>query len=456
MKHLKLHPASHPVLLTSSLLLFGLMASGCGPQDPLLLLEDPVVQQEQPLVNGKTYNGHPSVGRLVAKMGSSGASCTATLVGKHTVLTAAHCVYPGTTHIFYLGNQSYSTTRVVRHPQYSGSSSASNDIGLVRLNSDPPVTPSEVSKKPPVVGQKLTLIGYGVTSTNAKDSGVKRIGYNTVATVSSTRFTFNDAGGSQANTCSGDSGGPAFATVDGREVHLGVHSMASRPCGARGYNTRTDAYHSWLMTQSAGDLYEHKSDITKPKVSITAPGPKASVGQDFTVQVRATDDRGVKTVELFLDGKSQGKQNSGDADYDIRGAASGPHTLRAEALDNAGNKGQAQISVTVMPPKEYGEACSLHLECRSGYCATDTSFGVHFCSQKCDLKQNVCPQQAPCVPAAGTNLLLCALPLTENGDGEGNDCSMAPAAVASSPPAAPALLLLALALAGVWLRRRRD
>jgi len=109
----------------------------------------------------------------------------------------------------------------------------------------------------------------------------------------------------------------------------------------------------------------------------------------------------------------------------------------------------------VVPPKKYGEACNLHLECKSGYCATDTTFGVHFCSQKCDLKQNVCPQQAPCVPAAGTSLLLCALPLNEIGDGEGNDCSMAPAAAASSPPAAPALLLLALTLAGVWLRRRR-
>jgi MYXO-CTERM domain-containing protein len=432
-----------------------LVIAGCGPMEPLQLAgELPGISgKQQPIVNGKEYNGHPSVGRIVIRSSSGyGASCTGTLIGKHTVLTAAHCVYPNYTHEFRMKTGTYTTNKVVRHPAYSGSSSANNDIGLMHLNDDPPITPSGIARKPPFVGQKITIIGYGITQTGLRDSGVKRIGYNTVAAVTSTRFQFNGAGGDLANTCSGDSGGPAFAFQDGVEVHLGIHSLASRPCGARGYNTRTDVYVDWVNTQSGGDIYVPKPDTQPPKVAITSPVDKASVHQDFTVQVTATDDAMVDTVELLMDGNSLGKKNGGDQTFQVNDAAAGQHTLKAIARDGAGNQAETQISVTAVPPKSFGERCAEHLDCQSELCAADPAFNYRYCSKLCKLDSNDCPTSSDCLPVDGVNFLLCGLPADTEGGNVALDggCSVAPS---SSP--APLSPLMLLALVGLLARRRR-
>jgi len=427
-------------------------AVACGPSE-LVLSPDPVRTEQQPVVNGKTYNGHPSVGHLVIKYGKSAAACTGTLVGKHTVLTAAHCVHPGLTHIFKLASGSYTTTKVVRHPQYSNSKTqgAIYDIGLLRLNSDPTETPSEVSQKAPFKGQKITIIGYGVTSSYKKDSGIKRIAKNEVATVTSTRFTFNGAGGDEGNTCSGDSGGPAFATVDGREVHLGVHSMASQPCGSRGINTRTDVFYSWLKTQSGGDIYEPPPDTQNPVVNIVSPAAGEEIRQDFSVRVKATDDRGVTSLELLLDDKSQGKETTGEATFELRGVAVGQRALVAEAKDAAGNTSRAKLLVTVVPPRAYGARCKEHLDCKSVLCAGDPYQNLRFCTQECKLETNDCPQEAPCLPVAGASLYVCGQPLDQADTEDGGSCSVAATSLSGST--LPGILLLGLTLL-IWRRRR--
>lgn len=433
-------------LLSSSLALL----AACGPTE-LELPPDPEVRTEQrPVVNGKTYNGHPSVGHLVIKAGYGAATCTATLVGKHTVLTAAHCVRPGMTHQFRLASGTYSSTKVVRHPQYvlSRKQGAIYDIALIQLNSDPPVTPSEVSRKAPFVGQKITIIGYGVTSSYTKNSGIKRIAQNTVATVTSTRITFNGSGGDKGNTCSGDSGGPAFATVDGREVHLGVHSMASQPCGSRGINTRTDAFYSWLKTQSGGDLYEPPPDTENPVVNITSPAAGEEVRQDFTVRVKATDDVGVVSVELLLDDKSQGKKSASEATFALQGVQVGQRALVAEAKDAAGNVSRAKLLVKVFPPKAYGARCKEHLDCKSVLCAGDPYQNDRFCTLECKLNDSACPQEAPCLPVAGASMHVCGQPLDADAE-EDSSCSV----TGDASGATPGILLLVLAL--LIIRRRR-
>lgn len=435
------------------------MVSACGLPEELELPPDPPASREQAIVNGQTYNGHPQVGQIIVPMGGQAASCTATLIGKHTVLTAAHCVFPGQSHQFKLAGATYTTTLVVRHPQYGSSSQgAENDIALMKLSSDPPVTPSEVSRSAPFQGQKLTLIGFGVTYTNGKDSGVKRIAYNDVYQVTSTKFTFTGASGSEGNTCSGDSGGPAFATVDGKEVHLGIHSMATNPCGSMGINTRTDAYYDWLKQQSGGDLYEQVPDVENPKVTITAPLSGAAVRQDFSVKVSATDDRGVQSIELLLDGQSRGTQSGGQATFALTQVAVGSHTLAAVAKDAAGHSGQAQVQVTVVPPKDYGAQCTEHLDCKSVLCAGDPGRGLRFCSQICDPALNGCPQSAPCLSVAGTaSMFLCGLPGEEDdgGGGASGSCSLTPTGRSGPGPAGAALLLLLVVGLGAARRHRR-
>ena len=431
-----------------------LLAAGCGPQDELVLPPDPV-QAERNIVNGKTYSGHPSVGRLIRKVGSSGASCTATLIGKHTVLTAGHCVEPGGNHTFYIGGKSYNTNQVARHQKYSSTTTggAQYDIALLKLSSDPAVTPSMIAEKAPYKDQAITIIGYGITQTGLSDSGTKRMGYNKVDQITSTIFTFSGASGSTSNTCSGDSGGPAFAVVDGQEVHLGIHSMASRPCGSRGINTRTDVFHDWIKQQSGGDVYEPAPDTTPPTVTISEPASGAAVRQSFTVKVQAKDDQTVASVELFIGTKSLGKK-SGQADVEfwLADVQVGSHTLKAVAMDVAGNKGEAQAAITVVPPKGYGAQCKEHLDCKSVLCAAIPGQDLRFCTQVCKAEQNTCPSDAACLPVSGVTMHLCGLPggVILGGEDPDGSCSIS---ATTSEPAGPAILALFALL--MLVRRRR-
>ena len=445
------HQTHRPVLTILGATLLNASLFACGPTE-LVLEPDPIRSDERAVVNGKTYNGHPSVGRLLIQVGGGAASCTATLVGKSTVLTAGHCVRPGATHMFRLTSGNYSTTKVVRHPSYvpNSQSGVNYDIALIRLNSNPPETPSVVSQTAPSPGQKITIIGYGVTSSSKKDSGTKRIAENSVAQVTSTRFTFSGSGGNTGNTCSGDSGGPAFAVVEGQEVHLGVHSMASQPCGSRGINIRTDAFYSWLKTQAGGDLYEPPPDTQKPSVSITVPENGAEVRQDFAVRVKATDDRGVTSVELLLDDKSQGQQSSGVTSFSLSGVDLGQRSLVAEAKDAAGNVARVKAVVTVVPPRLFGARCSEHLDCKSVLCAGDPHASGRFCTQECLKTSNDCPQEAPCLPVAGASLFVCGRPLDAEETTEGSSCNISSAQ--PGPPVGALLLLAGLLL----LRRRRQ
>ena len=433
-----------------------ILAAGCGSQEVLLLPADSA-EIERAIVNGKTYKGHPSVGRLIRMVGAAAASCTATLIGKRTVLTAGHCVSPGGNHTFHIAGGSYSSNKVARHQQYSSTSSggAQYDIALIQLNSEPPVTPSIIAKKAPYAGQKITIIGYGITATGRTDSGTKRIGYNTVYQVTSTQFTFSGASGSESNTCSGDSGGPAFATEDGREVHLGIHSMASRPCGSRGINTRTDVFNAWIHQQSGGDVYEPPKDTQPPTVAFTAPANGAAVRQSFEVKVAPRDDQTVASVELFVGTKSVGtRPGAAEVAFFLTNVQVGAHTLKAVATDGAGNKGEALLQITVVPPKDYGAQCSEHMDCKSVLCAGIPGLATRFCSRVCDSNNNDCPSNAACLPVAGANMQLCSLPgtaLPPGGDGDDTvegSCDVS----GSRDPAGPAMLALLGVL--VLVRRR--
>jgi len=430
-----------------------LFLGACGPQEEQEhWIADHVSQRERTITDGQPYSGYPSVGLMKAQVGGAIAMCTATLVGKRTVLLAAHCIKPGSPHNFTLHTGQYQVSQAIRHSSYNAST-IENDIGLLILSKEPPITPSVVSQTAPHSGLKITIIGYGITSSYRKDSGVKRMAVNNVATVYSTRFTFNGTGNGIGNTCDGDSGGPAFAILSGKEVQVGVTSAGAKPCGKTGIDTRVDAFYSWLKTTSNGDLWQGKPDTQKPQVSFAAPQNGAAVGENFSVTVTASDDRGVASVELFVDGQSKGKRSAPPYQYQVA-APGGAHTLRAVARDSAGNQGTAQIVVTVVPPKAFGAPCAFHLECRSGICASDPLWQKSICSQWCDPQNNNCPNSLPCKPA-GIGLFVCGLnqDAADDLDVTGG-CSITASAQRDQPsPLGPALLMLILA-AGL-LRRRR-
>ena len=86
------------------------------------------------------------------------------------------------------------------------------------------------------VGAPVRFVGYGYDENRA--IGQKRHAMNRVASVTENIFT----GGAGADTCNGDSGGPAFMTVEGVEVIAGVTSFGDPSCTGSGSYTRVDVF----------------------------------------------------------------------------------------------------------------------------------------------------------------------------------------------------------------------
>jgi outer membrane protein assembly factor BamB len=113
---------------------------------------------------------------------------------------------------------------------------------------------------------------------------------------------------------------------------------------------------SWDGTSaaSAGTIRAYApgpADITPPTVSITAPSGGATLSGIVSVAASASDNTGVASVQLKLDGANLGPLLTSvpyTYSWDTTTASAGGHTLSAVAADDAGNTATAaNVSVTV-------------------------------------------------------------------------------------------------------------
>jgi thermitase len=96
-------------------------------------------------------------------------------------------------------------------------------------------------------------------------------------------------------------------------------------------------------------------DTEAPTVGITDPVEGDTVSGEVTVAAAANDNVGVTLVRFYADDVPIGDDNSEPYAIlvDAAGATSGPHTLKAEAFDAAGNRGDSTpVSVTVGSPPD--------------------------------------------------------------------------------------------------------
>jgi secreted trypsin-like serine protease len=224
----------------------------------------------------------PTVGQVGDELyGSLSFYCSGTLIGSRYVMTAAHCVcdedgvllVPPTLGRFKLGGTVYKTKNIHVHPSYRGDYSflreGDFDLAILELDTDVQgVTPTQIYRSTPVVGQLLTLAGYGLVGdgefgvTDASQippDGTIEFGTTPIDQVSATfvRWLFEEKAppNKEANTSPGDSGGPAFLD-DGGTLKLaavtsgGTNFFAS--FGDFSFDTRVDAQAPWIDTILAG------------------------------------------------------------------------------------------------------------------------------------------------------------------------------------------------------------
>ena len=196
------------------------------------------------IVNGTQTDGYDAVGIV-------NNGCTGTLIAPNAVLTAAHCVEGGGSHTFEVNGQTYTATKAVIHPDYQG-----KDVDLAVMILDQNVTgitPYELNRVTPQVGEMLTIVGFGATGDGNTghngDFGVKHEGTTPIDKVDDVSIIWNFDNNSESNTAPGDSGGPAFLNHGGKIVLAGVTSSglkADASIGDTSFDTRVDAFVGWI------------------------------------------------------------------------------------------------------------------------------------------------------------------------------------------------------------------
>jgi hypothetical protein len=217
-----------------------------------------------------------------------GALCTGEIISPHVVLTAAHCAGgedPTVTNAvwrIYLGPDFSKATAAdllaIKEAHYDPQFNVNNlpgghDVGvLIMQNALPttiaPLVFNRASMDTGFDGNQVRFVGYGLDNAAAQTgAGIKRT--TTTALTDHTALILHFSDGTH-ETCNGDSGGPAFMTVGGKEIIVGLTSYGDTQCAQGGYDTRVDSYATWI------DGYVSKADPGFVNGSTGGMGPPSS------------------------------------------------------------------------------------------------------------------------------------------------------------------------------------
>lgn len=219
------------------------------------------------MISGETSDGRSYV-------------CTGSFINEKYILTAGHCVdeKPEQLRLMF-GLQPFrdrdyvrlEAVRVVRHESYLQSPNQRHDLALIEFAGGLPVGAHVVTlaegRKNAWERQQVLSLGYGLTrgaeDSNPQDEGLLRLVRMMISTEASpdvNGLVVNQENGH--GVCSGDSGGPLFATDrDGVLIQIGIASgvynpklqqnapESTDPCFLRSVFMDVSKYRTWIETQ---------------------------------------------------------------------------------------------------------------------------------------------------------------------------------------------------------------
>lgn len=236
-----------------------LLATGCAVEaEPAEDLD----ATESSIINGVETTGYPNIVALYGKKpdADQGSLCTASVIAPTVLLTAAHCVAPsvvGEGLVFKallshnLVDSSNPSPKIdvaeVHWDQQFNAQQLMNghDIAVAILAKPINVTPLKINRAPLSGISNVRLVGYGLNDGFGQTgAGVKRTAEVAVSSIDD-KFVVT---GSWFGTtmCSGDSGGPVLAKINGEDVVIGVNSFGFIYCIGTGSSTRVDSYLSFI------------------------------------------------------------------------------------------------------------------------------------------------------------------------------------------------------------------